>query len=84
MKEQKSNASDTSVNIPILGESSHNSNQSQKTIEQQVEVPSSTPHYPQPSYPRTAYDYWALLPTLIVAVTPLVLRWLDRRSRGRE
>lgn len=72
------------VNTPILGETSHNSNQSQKAIEQQVEVPSSTPHYPQPPYPPTAYDYLALAPALLVAATPLVFGWLDRRNRNED
>jgi hypothetical protein len=84
MKEQKSNASDKSVQSPILRETSHNSNQSQKDIEQQIEVPSSTPHYPQPPYPPTTYDYLALAPALLVAATPLVLGWLDRRNRNEN
>ncbi len=85
MKLSKINTSDKSVNTPILGQSSHNSNQSQKDIEQQVEVPSSTPHsLPQPPYPPTAYDYLALAPALVVAATPLVLGWLDRRNRKED
>jgi len=72
------------VNISILKETSHNSNQPQKAIEQQVEVPSSTPDYPQPPYPPTAYDYLALAPALLVAATPLVLGWLNSRNRNED
>ena len=84
MKQVQTNASDKSVNTPILGETSHNLNQSQKAIDQQVEVPSSTPHYPQPPYPPTTYDYLALAPGLLVAMTPLVLGWLNRRNKDKE
>ncbi len=84
MIQQKIDAFVKSVHSPILGETSHNSNQSQKASEQQVEVPSSTPHYPQPLYPPTAYDYLALAPALLVAATPLVLGWLDSRNKNED
>jgi hypothetical protein len=84
MKEQKTNASYKSVYPPILGETSHNSNLSQKSIDLQVEVPSSTPHYPQSRYSPTAYDYLTLIPVLLTAVTPLVLGWLDRQNRNEK
>jgi len=84
MKEQNSNASNENVHSSILEETFHNSNQSQNEIEHKVEVPSSTPHNPQKPYSPTAYDYLALAPTLLVAITPLVLGWLNRRNKDKE
>jgi hypothetical protein len=45
----------------------------QKQIESQIDVPINSPIVPTPTLPLSPYDYFALLPTLIVAATPLIL-----------
>ncbi|WP_156818069.1 hypothetical protein [Mastigocladopsis repens] len=51
---------------------------------EQVEIPSSYPPTPQPPYSQTAYDYLALAPSLLVAVTPLIIAWWQHRDRDDD
>lgn len=51
------------------------------TPETHIEVPSSFPSLnPQLSQPPTLYDYLALLPVLITALTPLILGLQKKKS----
>jgi hypothetical protein len=45
----------------------------QNKTETQIEVPIDSPIVPKPNLPPSPYDYFALLPALITAVTPLIL-----------
>ena len=84
VKQQKSNRFDKSLNISIVKETPNHSKQSQKIIESHIEVPCSSPYYPQFPYTPTAYDYLALAPSLLVAATPLILRWFDCRNKNED
>lgn len=49
-------------------------------IEPQIEVPINSAIVPKPTLPPSPYDYFALLPALIAAATPLVLGLKEKPS----
>lgn len=52
----------------------------QNQIEPQIEVPIDSLIVPKPNLPPSPYDYFALLPALIAAATPLILGLKQKRS----
>ncbi len=84
MKLQKNNRFYKSISAPIVGEIPNDLKQFKKPIEPHIEVPSNTPHYPQLPYTPTAYDYLALVPSVLVAATPLILGWFDSRNKTED
>ncbi len=84
MKQRKENSFYKSINTHIVGEIPNDLKQFQKPIEPNIEVPSNTPHYPQLPYTPTTYDYLALVPSVLVAATPLILGWFDYRNKTED
>lgn len=81
---QKNNRFYKSINTPILGEVPNDSKQSQKPVEPHIEIHFITPNYPRLPYTPTAYDYLALVPSVLIAATPLILGWFDRRNKTED